>query len=397
MISDYFPFPMLKNGSKIRILFQYRYLCRWQEAAFPNDKSKSFFANLLPESAVRDLVARLLGVSEKNDFILLKHIGGECAGAISILPESMFPESSDQYQYCSLSKDQLSELIKNIPNRPLLAGEEGIRISLAGAQDKLPLFYKESICYIPQNGAPGNGILKPGISHFKSMIENEYFCMFLAGSLGLNVPLVKIIEEKHQKALYIERYDRFFDKDSLIRLHQEDFCQALGYSHEFKYQADGGPGLKECFNLVRQHSANPIKDIQQMLQWVFFNYLIGNMDAHAKNLSLLYHSKQTTLAPFYDLLCTDIYDGLSKKLAMKIGTENRPEWIMKRHWDQLASDINIRPVILKKQLTDFCHKMNNRIELTYSDFCNTYQENKVVRNIVSAVKKKLKQTLERIE
>ena len=368
-----------------------------EKKPFPDHITKSFFANLLPESAVRALVARLLGVSEKNDFMLLKHIGGDCAGAISILPESMLPESYNQYKYRSLSKAQLYDLIKNIPKRPFLAGEDGIRISLAGAQDKLPLFYKDSKFHIPLNGAPSNCILKPRIPNFPSSIENECFCMLLAGSLDLNVPLVKIIEERNQKALFVERYDRIFDNGILTRLHQEDFCQAMEYSHEVKYQADGGPGLKECFDLVRQYSSNPIKDIQQLLQWVFFNYFIGNMDAHGKNLSLLYNSKQIKLAPFYDLLCTDIYEGLSKKLAMKIGKENRPEWIMERHWDRLASDINISPVILKKQITDFCHKINKRLERTYTDFCRKYGPNEIVQVIVSAINKKLKQTFEKLE
>lgn len=368
-----------------------------EKKTFPDHITKSFFANLLPESAVRTLVARLLGVSEKNDFMLLKHIGGDCAGAISILPESILPESYEQYKYRSLSKGQLSDLIKNIPKRPLLAGEEGVRISLAGAQDKLPLFYGDSKFHIPLNGAPGNCILKPAIPDFPSSIENECFCMLFAKALDLNVPFVKIIEEKNQKALFIERYDRIFDNGVLTRLHQEDFCQAMGYSHELKYQADGGPGLKECFDIVRHYSANPVKDIQQLLQWVFFNYFIGNMDAHAKNISLLYHSKQIKLAPFYDLLCTNIYDGLSKKLAMKIGTENRPKWIMERHWDKFASDINIRPVVLKKQLTDFCHKINNRLETSYTDFCRTYGQDEIVQSIVAAIKKKLKQQLEKSE
>ena len=361
-----------------------------KKKSFSDHTAKSFFANLLPESAVRALVARLLGVSEKNDFMLLKHIGGDCAGAISILPESILPESYNQYKYRTLLKGQLSDLIKNIPRRPFLAGEDGIRISLAGAQDKLPLFYKDSKFNIPLNGAPSNCILKPGIPDFPSSIENECFCMLLAGSLDLNVPLVKIIGEKNQKALFVERYDRFFDNGVLTRLHQEDFCQAMGYSHEVKYQADGGPGLKECFDLVRQNSANPIKDIQQLLEWVFFNFFIGNMDAHAKNVSILYNSKQIKLAPFYDLLCTNIYEGLSKKLAMKIGKENRSEWIMERHWDRLAADINIQPLILKKQLTGFCNKMNNRLETTYTEFCRTYGPDKIVQDIVSAIKKKLK-------
>ncbi len=368
-----------------------------QEDAFPDHKAKSFFANLLPESAVRDIVARLLGVSEKNDFMLLKLLGGECAGAITILPESMPPEPSDQYTYRRLSKEQLADLIKNIPKRPLLAGEDGIRISLAGAQDKLALFHKNSTFHIPLNGAPSNCILKPNIANFHFTIENECFCMLLADALNLNVPFVKIIEEKKQKALLVERYDRFIENDTVIRRHQEDFCQAMGYSHEFKYQADGGPGLKECFDLVRQHSANPIKDIQQLLQWIFFNYFIGNMDAHAKNLSFLYHAKQIRLAPFYDMLCTEIYEGLSQKLAMKIGKENRPDWIMERHWKRFAAEINIRPLVLKKQLTNFCYKINSRIETIHADFSDEYGENVIVKDIVSATKKRSKRTLQGIE
>ena len=249
-----------------------------QEDVFSNNKVKSFFSNLLPESAVRELIARRLGISSKNDFMLLKRIGGECAGAITILPESETPESPDQYKYHLLSGEQLADLIKDIPGRPLLAGEEGIRISLAGAQEKLSLFYKDPSFYIPKNGAPSNSILKPGMAHYQYSIENECFCMMLAKAVDLNVPLVKIVQKDTQKVLVIKRYDRILDNDVLKRLHQEDFCQAMRVSHELKYQAEGGPGLKTCFDLVRICSANPIKDFQQLLGWVFFNYLIGNMD-----------------------------------------------------------------------------------------------------------------------
>ena len=390
-------------------LFSFSYAKKWLKAIdafplsislplqndiFPDHKVKPFFANLLPESAVRTLIARKLGVSEKNDFMLLKLLGGECAGAITILPESILPESCDQYKYRPLSEEQLADLIKNIPKRPLLAGEKGVRISLAGAQEKLALFYKNSMFHIPLNGAPSNHILKPGMADFQSSIENEYFCMMLAGSLNLSVPIVKIIEKKNKKALLIQRYDRIFDYDAVIRLHQEDFCQAMGLPHELKYQADGGPGLKQCFDLVRKYSANPIKDMQQLLTWVFFNYLIGNMDAHAKNLSFLYHSKQIRLAPFYDMLCTNIYKGLSQKLAMKIGKENRLGWIMERHWERFAIEINIRPLFLIKQLTNFCHEIINQLEKTYMNYSNEYERNELVQDIISAIKRRSKKTLE---
>ena len=368
-----------------------------QDTVFPNHTVKSFFANLLPESAARDLIARQLGVSEKNDFVLLKLLGGECAGAITILSESISPESCDQYRYRPLQEDQLANLIENIPKRPLLAGEEGIRISLAGAQEKLALFHKKSIFYIPLNGAPSNCILKPAMAHFRSSIENECFCMMLAGSLNLRVPFVKIIKKESRKVLFIQRYDRISDDGTVMRLHQEDFCQAMGLSHELKYQADGGPDLKECFDLVRKYSVNPIKDIQRLLQWVFFNYLIGNMDAHAKNLSFLYHSRQIRLAPFYDLLCTNIYAELSQKLAMKIGKENRLEWMMERHWERFADDVNIDYKVLKKQLMIFCHKMLRQVEKTYRDFSRKYEQNELVQGIILAVKGRAKRVLKQLE
>jgi serine/threonine-protein kinase HipA len=364
-----------------------------QEDVVSNDKVKSFFSNLLPESAVRILIAKQLGISDKNNFMLLKRIGGECAGAITILPDAEIPESPDQYTYRLLSDGQLADLIKDISRRPLLAGQEGIRISLAGAQEKLAFFYNDPSFYIPENGAPSNFILKPNMAHFQFSIENECFCMMLANAVGLAVPPVMIDRKEDQKVLLIKRYDRILDNDILKRLHQEDFCQAMGLSHELKYQADGGPGLKACFDLVRSYSANPIKDFQQLMQWVFFNYLIGNMDGHAKNLSFIYQARQIRLAPFYDMLCTDIYDTLSQKLAMKIGGENRPEWIMGKHWERFAEEIKINNPILKKRLLDFCLKVISKIDSTYAEFINRYQQNSLIEDIMAAIKRRSSRTL----
>lgn len=364
-----------------------------QEGAFPHDTVKSFFANLLPESAVRKLISKQLGISDKNDFMLLKRIGGECAGAISILPEPEMPESPDQYQYLPLSDEQLTDIILQIPRRPLLAGREGIRMSLAGAQEKLALFYKEPDFYIPMNGAPSNIILKPAMAHFQGSVENECFCMMLAGSVGLNVPPVSIVRRGSQKTLVVKRYDRRFDNGVVQRIHQEDFCQALGLSHELKYQADGGPGLMACFDLVRGYSANPVKDFQQLLEWVFFNVLIGNMDGHAKNLSLMYQGKQIRLAPFYDMMCTDIYEDLSQKLAMKIGGENRPDWIMERHWEKFAEEIKIGKAVLRKRLMGFCLRLIGRIDAAHTDFVGQYQTGGLLDDVITRIKKRTEGTL----
>jgi len=197
--------------------------------------------------------------------------------------------------------------------------------------------------------------------------------------------------------LLIKRYGRVFDNDVLMRLHQEDFCQAMGLSHELKYQADGGPGLKSCFDIVRSYSANPIKDFQQLMQWVFFNYLIGNMDGHVKNLSFIYKAKQIRLAPFYDMLCADIDEDLSQKLAMKIGGENRLEWIMERHWKRFAEEFRINNSILKKRLLDFCLKLISKIDNTYADFINRYQQNSLLDDIITAIKKRSSRTLKQFD
>jgi serine/threonine-protein kinase HipA len=121
------------------------------------------------------------------------------------------------------------------------------------------------------------------------------------------------------------------------------------------------------------------------------------MDAHAKNLSFLYHSRQIRLAPFYDLLCTNIYEELSQKLAMKIGKENRLEWMMERHWERFAGEINIRPMVLKKQLINFSHKMLNQIEKTYTDFSIQYEENELVQGIILVIKGRSERVLKQME
>jgi len=259
------------------------------------------------------------------------------------------------------------------------------------------LFHKDPGFYIPMNGAPSNVILKPAMVHFQDSIENECFCMMLAGSVGLKVPPVSIVRTKSQKVLLIKRYDRNPDNDVTRRIHQEDFCQAMGLSHELKYEADGGPGLKACFDLTRAYSANPIKDLQQLMEWVFFNFLIGNMDAHAKNLSFMYQGKQIRLAPFYDMMCTNIYEDLSQKLAMKIGGENRPEWIMERHWKKFSEEIKISSAVLQKRLTAFCLGLINKIDITHADFIGRYQGVGLLDDLITTIKKRTYTTLKQLE
>jgi len=315
-----------------------------QTEPFETDVSKPFFINLLPEANIRDMIAKKIGVSKTNDFKLLEELGGECAGALSLLPDGLSPDKDGSYE--ELSEEDLDQMIEEMPQKPLIAAKEGLRLSLAGAQHKVPVYMKDGSIFLPRGALSSSHILKPAIPNFKDTVENEAFCMMLARECALPVPKVDIREGKN-RALLVERYDRTLVADSPIRLHQEDFCQALGYSYDQKYESDGGPGLKECFTLLEERSSQPIIDKRDLLRWVVFNYLIGNCDSHAKNVSVLITRDGIRLAPFYDLMSTVVYPDLAKKLAMKVGGEDRPDWIMKRHWERLAeeADVGVKAVL----------------------------------------------------
>jgi serine/threonine-protein kinase HipA len=315
---------------------------------YPDPEARPFFANLLPESDLRRAVARRLGLSEQNDFALLEAVGGECAGAVSVLPEGSAPSGEGGYRV--LDDAQLDALVAELPTRPLLAGEEGIRLSLAGAQNKLPVRFDERTVSLPLGAAPSSHILKPPIPQYPHTVENEYFCTVLAERVGLAVPAVTLLH-RAQPLFLVERYDRRRTAGgALERIHQEDFCQALGIPPERKYEKEGGPSLVQCVELVRSRSVLPVADVRALLQWVIFDYLIGNADAHAKNISLLLTDQGPFLAPFYDILSTAVYPGLTERLAMRIGGEDRPAWIIERRWQQLAQDTGVAFRLLRQML-----------------------------------------------
>jgi serine/threonine-protein kinase HipA len=294
----------------------------------------------LPEGEIRALIAKQFRISEKNAFDLLEKIGGDCAGAVSILP--MGGKPVDRSGYKELDEAGLHKVLSELPKRPLLAGEKGIRLSLAGAQSKLPVYIDNGKIHIATGNSPSTHILKPPISHIEQSVENEAFCMALARLMQLPVAYADILKNK-DTILVVERYDRERQENgTIVRLHQEDFCQALGILPEQKYESEGGPSLVQCFDLLKKYSIRPAADQMAMLQWVIFNYLIGNADDHAKNISLLFTDKGPRLAPFYDLISTHVYETLAERFAMKIGGENRPNYINSRHWERFAESVSLK-------------------------------------------------------
>ena len=333
-----------------------------QQETFKRNQCRGFFGGILPEESKREMIAKNLGISARNDFAMLEQIGGECAGAITFLASgASFPDQN--FDYHVLDEPALSNILSILPKRPLMAGEAGVRLSLAGAQDKIAIHVKGNQLSVPLGGAPSTHILKPVIDRFPDTVQNEAFCMNLAAAVNLPVAAVSTHDCLGIEYLLVERYDRHVDdKDTVVRLHQEDFCQALGVASEMKYQAEGGVSLKQSFNLIRRVSSLPIIDLQHLLNAVIFNVLIGNHDAHGKNFSLLYQAGQVRLAPLYDLLCTTYYPELSKKMAMKIGGEYESDRLFASHFEKLAREVGLSPLLVKERVIELAKSVLSALQ-----------------------------------
>lgn len=318
---------------------------------FLRRETRPFFEGLLPEESQRIAVARALGVSQQNEFRLLEQIGGEVAGALSLWPEGETPPAASyDTPPTPLSDDALIALLDRLPTRPLLAGEEGLRLSLAGAQAKVPLVLTDAGLALPRPGEPTTHILKPPIARFADTTENEAFAMRLAKGIGLDTADVDIATVRDRSFLLVKRYDRQIDSEGRVqRLHQEDFCQAMGYTSAQKYAADGGPVFRDCFALLRRAATRPARDVLKLLDAALFNLIVGNADAHGKNYSLLYKSDGITLAPLYDLLSTVTYPDLNPNLAMKIARRARLEDLVTRDWEKFAEETGLTEPFIRRR------------------------------------------------
>jgi serine/threonine-protein kinase HipA len=329
---------------------------------FDDRQCRAFFAGLLPEGNLRRLIAQQCQVSSQNDFALLNAIGGECAGAITFVSHRQPLATAEQAGVEWLDEPQLMALLDELPRRPMLAGRDGVRLSLAGAQDKLPVVFDGQRIGLPKGVQPSTHILKPAIASVEDSVLNEGFCLSLAQAMRLSTAQAQIFVVQGLQVLLVARYDRRVGVDGqLVRIHQEDFCQALGVVPEMKYQNEGGPDLKACFDLLRKATRPSAPQVLRLLDAVVFNALIGNHDAHAKNFSLVYagQSKNVapTLAPLYDMLCTAVYDHLTPKMAMKLGSKYKFTEVQARHWEQFAQAAGLSKAQTKKRVLQIAQQL----------------------------------------
>lgn len=305
-----------------------------RETAYANAETRPYFDGLLPEGTAREAIARAVGSSPDNTFALLERLGRDCAGAVVLLPpDEELAARSAEVRW--LSDDELRDKLGNIDVAPLGVepGRE-IRLSLAGAQPKLVVTRDRAGRFgLPLGDMPTTQILKPARANYEDLVTNEAFCLRVARCSGAETADAEVEVIAGIETLVIERFDRTFEGATLVRVHQEDFCQAAGVLPQLKYEADGGPRFRDLVEIVRGLRTPGLTGAEIRL-WhaLLLNFMLGNADAHAKNFSLLTFENEADgptfydirVAPLYDIVCTAVYRELTPRLAMSIGGVDDP-------------------------------------------------------------------------
>lgn len=326
----------------------------------PTDRCLPYFEGLLPDGARRSRAAAALGASPDDTIRLLAALGAEVAGALTLLPAREAPVTGRPGRaVLPLSKDELVRILDAIQERSFLeVGEDRLRLSLAGTRSKLPVVLVDGRPALPADGQVTTHVLKPAIPDLEWTTENEAYSMRLAVRVGLEVAPIRSGVVDGRKYLIIERYDREEEHDgSVRRLHQEDFCQALGVLPELKYASDGGPGFARCFDLIRETCTFPAIGALKLLDAAIFQVIIGNADAHAGSYSLLWRqSGEVALAPLRDLMCTILYPELRGRFAMEIAGRGTLEEMRAGDWGRFAKRCGLGAPFVRRRVGELCDR-----------------------------------------
>ena len=308
-----------------------------------------FLWGLLPDNdRVLERWGRDFQVSPTNAYALLSHVGADLPGAVQILtPLRRRVARSDHVDW--LDEDDVAALLRRVRDDAtawLAPGADG-RWSLAGAQAKIALLEKDGRWGRPSGRTPTNRILKPGTEGLPDADLNEHLCLAAARRLGLRAAATRVMRFGEERAIVVDRYDRVFDADGeIVRIHQEDLCQALAVHPVHKYQADGGPGPADIVAVLRDNvdGGRAEADVASFLDALIFNWIVAAPDAHAKNYSLLLHSRSVRLAPLYDIASALPYDEYHEpkvKLAMKVGTHYRVGSLGRSAWRPQPREVRV--------------------------------------------------------
>jgi serine/threonine-protein kinase HipA len=352
-----------------------------REAPYDAEATR-FFGNLLPEGGVRTAITRRLGLSEDHDFALLRAIGRECAGALRIVDAAGRRAKPGRPR--PITADELAKWSRG--GGYAAAVGEHLRLSLAGAQDKLGVVLVGDTLALPAGASPSTHLLKLPNRDFAALPQNEALVLALARRIGLPVVESRLLVARGPALLLVTRYDR--TASPVRRRHQEDLCQALGVDRRRKYEADGGPSFARCVVLVRDHSVQPLPDVRALLRWLAFCVVVGNRDNHAKNLSLLRDDAgRWRLAPFYDLVCTTAYPRLAKRPGMAVGTRTDGGNLPRVAWETEARAVGVKAAYLVDVAADVAHATERELPAVTDEIATQLGDRTPLTAVVRAITK----------
>lgn len=322
---------------------------------YTGHEAMPFFEGLLPEGDVREAVARQFHVSALRPMELIRVLGKDCAGDVVVLGEDDSCDLPEEAAYVPLPN--ALEEIARYPYGAISRLRAEYRLSLAGGQEKIALFHDDRASFVegwfaPLAGAPSSHIIKPQVTdRFPFLALNEFMCMEAARAMGFDVPDAAIVPGEHP-LFVVRRYDRERAEESgegapqmLQRVHQEDFCQAIGLTSGEKYETQKTHHAQDMAAILVGYAVCPIEALGELFRRIALNYLIGNCDAHLKNYSLfIREGAAVSLAPVYDLVCATIYDGrfggeLSKSMGVRIGDHLNIDRVTPSDFILLARDM----------------------------------------------------------
>ena len=360
------------------------------------------FDNLLPDSdAIRKRVAERVGAGGTDAYGLLTALGHDCVGALQFLPDGIDPGKAGATDGNPVTDDEVAAIINNLAAAPLGMGEdEDFRLSIAGAQEKTALLRKDKKWFKPAGTTATTHILKPQIGQLpngvdlSNSVENEYLCLKLLAALGVPTAHTEIADFGDRRTLIVERFDRRWTSDGrLLRLPQEDICQALSVPPTRKYQSDGGPGMRDIIQLLKG-SDTPEQDIGTFMRACILFWMLGATDGHAKNFSItLGPGGRFRLTPLYDVLTAqpslDAGQIQQKKfkLAMSVG-KNRHypvDRIMPRHFLQTAELAGVGTPLMRSIFEDLAANAEKQTDAVLAGLPKGFP-NQLITSVRAAIK-----------
>lgn len=360
-------------------LYRFSYNDTWKSSGYPisphlsfdieipSGTIKRFLENLLPEGKGLDDLTAFTHISKHNIYALIKAIGFETSGALNFGDK----DSATTLEFRPISEEELTARIDEIERKSIIIWDQKQRLSLSGVQEKLPVMLKGDEIGLADGTLSSTHILKFQTRQNEHIVINEYFCMTLAKAVGLPAAEVELKRYGAHPVLMVKRFDRIVEEEKVERVHIIDGCQLLDMPSAYKYERNFGSSrdvkdIREGVSFSKLFEATslcqvPAKAKLQILEWALFNLIIGNADAHGKNISFYLDKQGITVAPHYDMLSILMHEGVDHEFAMAFGDEFDAKRVLGYPLRAFAEDTELNPKLVSDRLIQICKKVEEAL------------------------------------